>query len=316
MSARIKPWFQFQFVSDKRSTPFWEMDRKHYLIFKIILAAFSFLLNGLFVIVLARNRHLVNKKRITYHVANLAVADALYGLGRFCYFMVLLYPNELAIMKSLPLFESMCAGFYLASETAVLLMTIERSIVVAKPLTWTAILPRERMLLFIICSWIAVTLLAMLYYFFWKVDYSGVAVVMFILYPVFLLFTAVVNIYMFKKLREKDGLAHSHRSTQVVPQANAQHKSTQLKNKASILVLWLTFIMIVTCFPNSLKRVIIALCLVYKLHCNSLNYLRVINIVFAIVEDLNFLVNPLVYIWKDRVYRNAFYRTFKIKHSF
>ena len=293
------------------------MDRKHYFISKIVLAAFSFLLNGLFLIVLARNRHLVRQKRITYHVANLAFADTMYGLSRFCFFIVLLYPNELAIVKSLPLFESMSAGFYLASETAVLLMSIERSIVITKPLTWTAILPRKRMLLFIICSWIAVTLLAVLYYLFWKPSFGGVAVAMFILHLVLLLFAGAVNIYMFKKLREKDGLADIHeQSTWMVPQAHTHQKSTQLKHKASILVLWLAFIMIGTCLPNSLKRVVIAICLNYKLHCNFLNYVRVISNVFAILEDLNYLVNPFVYIWRDRIYRNAFYRTFKIKHSF
>ena len=293
------------------------MDLKHHLILKIILAAFSFLLNGLFFIVLARNRHLVKQKRITYHVANLAVADTLYSLTRFCFIIALLYPNELAIKQSRPLLDSMCAGFYLASQTAVLLMTIERSIVVAKPLTWNEILPRKRMLLFMLCSWIAVALLAVLYYLLWKPDDGGVTVVMFILLPVILLSTAVVNIYIFKMLQEKDGLADSQQSTRLLPQANSRNKSIHLKHKASILVLWLAFIMTVTCLPNCLNRLIISICLVYKLHCNfHVNYLRLIGIILGILEDLNFLVNPLVYIWKDRIYRNAFYRTFKIKYVF
>ena len=150
------------------------MDLKHHLILKIILAAFSFLLNGLFFIVLARNRHLVKQKRITYHVANLAVADTLYSLTRFCFIIALLYPNELAIKQSRPLLDSMCAGFYLASQTAVLLMTIERSIVVAKPLTWNEILPRKRMLLFMLCSWIAVVTLIALSLFFILTEHTSV----------------------------------------------------------------------------------------------------------------------------------------------
>ena len=208
----------------------------------------------------------------------------------------------------------MCAGFQLASVIAVLLMTIERSVVIAKPLTWNMILPRKRLLLIMIASWIAVTLLAVLYNMFWKIDTSA-GMVLFILPTVFILFTAAVNIYMFKKLREKDGLADSQQSTRVVPQAATQYKSTHLKHKASILVLWLAVIMIITCLPRSLQRMIISICLKYKLHCNwHLPYL--INRVIFILEDLNFLVNPLVYIWKDRIYRNAFYRTLKIKAQF
>ena len=276
------------------------------------MAATSFILNGLFLIVLARNKDLVKRKRITYHVANLAIADTLFGLSRIFYFIIrLLHPNEIAILLHL---DSMCAGFQLASVIAVLLMTIERSVVIAKPLRWNMILPRKRLLLIMIASWIAVTLLAVLYNMFWKIDMSD-GMVIFILPPVFILFTAAVNIFMFKKLREKDGLADSQQSTRVVPQAATQYKSTHLKHKASILVLWLAVIMIITCLPRSLQRMIISICLKYKLHCNwHLPYL--INRVIFILEDLNFLVNPLVYIWKDRIYRNAFYRTLKIKAQF
>ena len=276
------------------------------------MAATSFILNGLFFIVLARNKDLVKRKRITYHVANLAIADTLFGLSRIFYFIIrLLHPNEIAILLHL---DSMCAGFQLASVIAVLLMTIERSVVIAKPLTWSTILPRKRILLIMIGSWIAVTLLAVLYNMFWKIDMSD-GMVIFILPPVFILFTAAVNIFMFKKLREKDGLADSQQSTRVVPQTATHYKSTHLKHKASILVLWLAVIMIITCLPMSLQRMIILICLKYKLHYNwHLPYQ--INRVIFILEDLNFLVNPLVYIWKDRIYRNAFYRTLKIKAQF
>ena len=40
--------------------------------------------------VLAQNKDIVKRKRITYHVVNIAVADKLYGLGMFCSFMLLL----------------------------------------------------------------------------------------------------------------------------------------------------------------------------------------------------------------------------------
>ena len=294
------------------------MDLKHHLILKIILAAFSFLLNGLFFIVLARNRHLVKQKRITYHVANLAVADTLYSLTRFCFIIALLYPNELAIKQSRPLLDSMCAGFYLASQTAVLLMTIERSIVVAKPLTWNEILPRKRMLLFMLCSWIAVvTLVAVYHYLLWKTYLwsQELRLVGFTFHLVFLLSSAAVNIYMFKKLRKKDGLADSHLSTRVIQQANAQQTSMHLKRKASKLVLLLAVIMIVTCLPTFLRNLIRHTCHSYKLRCN-LQFNSTILKVSFLLQILNFIVNPLVYIWKDRIYRNAFYRTFKIKYVF
>ena len=124
-------------------------------IIRIIMNAVSFILNGLFLFVLVRNKDLVKRKRITYHVANIAVADTLYGLGSFCSYIVLLHRNE-ATYKIHLLFIVMSLVGYFASQAAVLLMTIERSIVITKPLTWNEILPRKRMLLFMLCSWIAV----------------------------------------------------------------------------------------------------------------------------------------------------------------
>ena len=277
------------------------MNDDHFYMLQIILAAISFVVNGSFLVVLAGNKDLVKRKRITSHVANLAVADTVFGFSRTCYFIVRLHPIELKGKKSGPLFSSMCYGSYSASLIAVLLMSIERSIVIAKPLTWNKILPRKRMSLFIICSWTTVTLLAVLDYLLFKKWNDEM--VMFILQLIIQLFAAAVNIYMFKNLRGNNGPAHS------------QHKSIHLKHKASILVLWLAVIMIVTCLPNSIRRLIGNICDKYKLYCNMHVYLMVYK-PFFIMESLNFLVNPLVYIWKDKMYRNAFYHTFQIKKQF
>ena len=254
-------------------------------IFQVLLAAISFILNGLFLIVLADNKDLVKRKRITYHVVNIAAADTLFGFSRFCYFILALYPNQLTLKK---VFEAMYIGFYLASQVAVLLMAIERLVVITKPLTWNEILP-QKIMLFMLGSWIAVMLLIVLDYF---IAFLGVRQVWLFFVLVILSSTAAVNIYMFKKLNKK---------------------SMHLKHKASILVLWLAVIVIVTCLPSSIVRMIIQVCNHYKFRCN-LN--PTVMFPFLIVESFNFIVNTLVYIWKDRLYRNAFCQTFKIKKQF
>ena len=217
-----------------------------WIIIRIIMNAISFILNGLFLFVLARNKDLVKRKRITYHVANIAVADTLYGLGSFCSYIVSLHRFNEARYKIFLLFLLMYYVGYFTSQAAVLLMTIERSIVITKPLTWNEILPRKRMLLFMLCSWIAVvTLLAFSFFFFQYTRRESFTVLMVIstLHTLFLLSTAAVNIYMFKKLQQ-------------LPHAANHQKSIHLKHKASILVLLLTVIMIVTCLPNSLLSLI------------------------------------------------------------
>ena len=287
-----------------------------WIIIRIIMTAISFIQNVLFLFVLVRNKHLAKRKRITYHVANIAVADALYGLGRFCCNIVWLHGNG-ARSEIYLSFGVMWDIGYLASLAAVFLMTIERSIVITKPLIWNEMLPRKRMLLFMLCSWKAVVTLLAVYIYLWLIQYTwgeGSTVVMVIntLQTLFLLFTAAVNIYMFKKLRKKDGLADSQQSTRQLPETVNHQKSIHLRHKASILVLLLAVIMIVTCLPISLLRMIGNIGDAYTLCCNLYTNSTMFN-VFVLLENLNFIVNPLVYIWKDRIYRNAFYRTFKIK---
>ena len=217
-------------------------------IIRFIMNGISFILNGIFLFVLARNKDLVKRKRITYHVANIAVADTLYGLGSFCSYIVSLHRFNEARYKIFLLFLLMYYVGYFTSQAAVLLMTIERSIVITKPLTWNEILPRKRMSLFMLCSWIAVVTLQAVSVSFFLIQFTWgkrltVLVVMYTLHTLFLLSTAAVNIYMFKKLQQ-------------LPHAANHQKSIHLKHKASILVLLLTVIMIVTCLPNSLLSLI------------------------------------------------------------
>ena len=93
-----------------------------WIIITIIMNGISFILNGLFLFVLAWNKDLVKRKRITYHLANIAVADTLYGLGSFCFFIVR-NGNEVTYEKLLP--------FIMMSNVGYFLMTIERSIVIS-----------------------------------------------------------------------------------------------------------------------------------------------------------------------------------------
>ena len=75
--------------------------------------------------------------------------------------------------------------------------------------------------------------------------------------------------------------------------SGCQSAKVDLEHKASILVSLLAVIMIVTCLPSYLLRVITSICYEYKLHCNLKANLTIIVVLF-ILENLNFLVNPLL----------------------
>ena len=103
-----------------------------WIIIRIIMSEISFILNGLFLFVLARNKNLVKRKRITYHAANIAVADTFYGLGSFCFNIVSLHRNKARYEIWLSFVVMWLVGYF-ASQAAVLLITIERSIVIQNP---------------------------------------------------------------------------------------------------------------------------------------------------------------------------------------
>ena len=84
-------------------------------IIRIIVTAISFILNVLFLCVLARNKDLVKRKRITYHVANISVADALYGFCCFCLAIIWLHGNEARSAEIFLSFDVMWDVGYLAS---------------------------------------------------------------------------------------------------------------------------------------------------------------------------------------------------------
>ena len=50
----------------------------------IVLFAFSFILNGTFIIVICKNWTLVKRRRVTYHVTSIAISDSLVGASGFC----------------------------------------------------------------------------------------------------------------------------------------------------------------------------------------------------------------------------------------
>ena len=129
----------------------------------MIQSSFSFIRNTKFLVVLSKKRDLVKKKRITYNVGNLALADALFGLSQFCYKL----ETEVTIGPSIfwHMSGNIANGVSVVSLSAVLLMAIERAVVIRKLFTWVGILPLKKMLFVISATWIATLLIVVMKYF-------------------------------------------------------------------------------------------------------------------------------------------------------
>ena len=256
-------------------------------------ATLSIVLNATFLIVLATNRDLIKNKRMTYHVGNLAVADMLLGLSTFCSNLVQEFKNVSQVSTYLTLISDVSS---LVSFAAVLLMGIERAVVIRKPFTWFEILPLKRVLSAMVGGWVAMCLLCVTF----RILKARMAVTFVALLLVCL--TIAINIYIYKKV-----------------QLETRRLMTVLNNheRACILLLIIVAIMVVTVLPFLLFSNILNICDLLHLKCNlvSNNHLQTISYSLQNLANMNFIVNPIVYIWNDRTYREAFCRTFKQSHS-
>ena len=254
-------------------------------------ACLSFVLNATFLVVLARNRELVKRKRITYHVANLAMADTMVGLSLFCYEIVDHDYIVLGVVYD-------AAGR--ASFSAILLMAIERAVVITKPYTWKNILTIKRILLAILSIWITVLSLAVIeyYYFCSLFQFNNNIVLLFI-------WLLVVLVYMFIAWRLK---VERQRSAAI---SQNQEAARRLYNKACALSVFLAIIVFVTAGPCQVSNVILLSCSRSYLNCVITPFMLYTGTCLYTFSLLNFIINPVIYIWRVGTYRKAFWRMFK-----
>ena len=255
-------------------------------------ACLSFVLNATFLVALARNRDLVKRKRITYHVANLAMADTMFGLSLFC--------SEIVQFNRI-VFLVVNHAAVRASFSAILLMAIERAVVITKPYAWKNILTIKRILLAILSIWITVLSLAVIeyYYFCSLFQFNNNIVLLFI-------WLLVVLVYMFIAWRLK---VERQRSAAI---SQNQEAARRLYNKACALSALLAMIMFVRCGPYLVLNAIVKRCRFSNWNCvirtPFILYIYWCLFIFAL---LNFIINPVIYIWRVGTYRKAFWRMFK-----
>ena len=256
-------------------------------------ACVSFILNAAFLVVLARNRDLVKRKRITYHVANLAMADTMVGLSLFCYEIV---DHDYIV------FAVVYDAAERASFSAILLMAIERAVVITKPYAWVNILTIKIFLFAILSIWITTLSLAVIeyyYYWSWSFQFFNVLVFLFIC-------LLVVLVYMYIAWRLQ---VERQRSAAI---SQNQEAARRLYNKACALSALLAMIMFVRCGPYLVLNAIVKRCRFSNWNCVIRTpFILYIYWSLFIFELLNFIINPVIYIWRIGTYRKAFWRMFK-----
>ena len=262
----------------------------------------AFILNSTFLFVLARNKDLVKCKRITYHVANLALADTSVGLSVF---ITATIRGGIVHVGSdgLAFFQLIKHGAMFVSYMAVLFIAIERIVVIKWPFTWREILTLKRVFVIILITWITAVIfviMVLLYYRLWS----------FTLYIVILLFCGIAILIANSVIACL--LQYKKRTLATI--TGAQQTTNSSKKKALKLVIMINIIFMVTCLPYAIVYLIVLICFLPSSNCNFKH--QYLLIVYAspfmdMLTNINFFINPIIYIWRDNTYRKAFCSMFK-----
>ena len=160
----------------------------------LTLSALSFILNGTFLIVICKSWKFVKKRRITYHVTNLAISDSIVGASTFCHYISKeVYGGETPVSSA---FITIVWTATLTSLLAVCLMAVERAVCITKPLTWKQIVPLKTILKVMAGNWVLTLALAILLHFYTL----KMMFVLLVLFVISIFVTAVVHTSVYVKI--------------------------------------------------------------------------------------------------------------------
>ena len=262
----------------------------------IVLFAFSFILNGTFIIVICKNWTLVKRRRVTYHVTSIAISDSLVGASGFCKYIAIVAtgknPNSLS-----KVFSEIGWMAALTSLLAVCLMAIERLLCIKKPLTWNEILSLKRILRIMVGNWaLALSLTILVYFYPWKMRiFFGV------LCYILIFVTALVYINMYIRISKSSKVDETQQSSSIGERLNKL-----MQRKVGNLVLILALVLVITMKPILIFDSVKAAC---KLsNCKFLETMNTLVAYSYLLVAMNFVVNPILYAWRIRLYRQAFWK--------
>ena len=262
-----------------------------------VLCALSFILNGTFLIVICKNWTLVKRRRITYHLTNLAMSDCLLGGSGFCVNITAVVARNATTLKSV--LTSISVIGFLTSLLAVCLMAIERALCIKKPLTWNEIFTLKRIITIMVGNWVLALTLAILLYFYTL----QIKITIFILchIPIFVTSLVYISIYLkISKSNEVDDEAQHSFST-------GERLNKLMKRKFGNLVLILSLVLVITMMPSLLCSAVQFTCEL-SVNCKFIETANTIATYTYLLATIHFVVNPILYAWRIRLYQQAFWK--------
>ena len=273
-------------------------------VFGLFIAFVSILLNGFLLLVLAKQRKSFLHMRVTYYIINLGIADFLNGLVISILVMSRVFQIELTrrSQDTLVLFNwvTLQCSFY-----TLVLMSVDRLVIVLYSLSWTHILTVRRAIMSIVILWVVSAAGGVLMHFYETETQLGI--MCFVELSILIFICNSLFIYPVLKRREKARFVTTVSSNQTVYSRRVLYPLPY--DNMSRVVLILIVMLTVTQLP-------FIICLqMWIIH--ELSGGVILNVVrtklfltgYAYAQSfacLNFAMNPVVYAWRIKKYREAF----------
>ena len=258
----------------------------------VIIGSAAVLMNGLLLLVLYNERKKFFRTRVSYLIANLALADCFTGL-----MLVIVLALQFA-NKSLNGLEFLfLCGSIQTSLYTLILMSVDRLIVAIMPMTWSRILTKRNTIIGIIFTWaFAIFGSIMMKY---QITKRRFAFLLFIeISAVLFVFIHVVIFQVLRRQRRDLSQSGSSAEISTIMDLTLQACHAQITS----VVLTLMLVLIITYTPYVVySNVILARkgtgmgVLIYD---TGFRYTQAFSY-------LNYAANPIVYAWRLRVYRKA-----------
>ncbi|CAB3991546.1 adenosine receptor A1-like [Paramuricea clavata] len=272
-----------------------------------IFGILAIVLNGVLLASMYKERKKIFVTRISFLVANLAFADCLNGL-----FLIILrqpiteieYKNNTRLLVELPLvWTAFCA-----SLLTVILMAAERLLIVTLPMEWSTLLTIPRSLLCILAVWLlSIGCGVAIHY---KRYYAQFVTCLIV--EISSLFLIATHIYIVRMLqrREIQRMVVNKNPSQDSPCLPTPPNKNNAHRKVTVVVTILLSVMIITCVPYfACIQMFVINNTFDKTVADKVNlevYHIVLTYAFALLY-VNFFMNPIIYAWRLRMYRKAFY---------
>ena len=89
-----------------------------------------------------------------------------------------------------------------------------------------------------------------------------------------------------------------------------ERRNNLMQRKVGNFVLSLTLLLLITMLPSILVLDVQVSCELYELNCGDKETLQKVTGFLYLLSIINFIVNPIIYVWKMSMYRQALLKMF------